>query len=326
MDDDGSFLSWNNTSFDDSMLEPNHFADGRLTLPPLEELGRPSSSQDYGTSETFEASASYEHTPSLTMSPYTAYTPDFGSFVGENERRLSQKTLVNPDPLQGHAEKSDLKRPCTPMDEDLTAKRSLLEHDDDKSSSSHPIKCRGCSMRFRRRCDLRKHEKTKHRAHEERPHACEHCSKRFIWPKDVKRHVARVHKDVFAGGRCRSGNKSSTNTSDTSGSKEGGSNTDASNTAFDVLLRDDTYNVSFHSKSDPRSDKANALFSCTNSDILNVCDMDFEALLRDDLYDDSFDSTTQQNFICKDNNITHHTFSTYTFPGEGSAPHRGARV
>jgi hypothetical protein len=50
----------------------------------------------------------------------------------------------------------------------------------------------GCFEVFDRQCDLTHHERI-HCNYEERPHACSMCDKRFLYPKDLRRHE-RVHQ------------------------------------------------------------------------------------------------------------------------------------
>jgi len=49
-----------------------------------------------------------------------------------------------------------------------------------------------CGRAFDRACDRRKHEKI-HQPQQARPHPCDTCSKRFWYPKDLKRH-AKLHE------------------------------------------------------------------------------------------------------------------------------------
>ncbi|KAK4505252.1 hypothetical protein PRZ48_003215 [Zasmidium cellare] len=58
----------------------------------------------------------------------------------------------------------------------------------------------------------------------------------------------------------------------------------------------------------------------------DVPETDFELFSQQDLSDDFFDPDMQQDWLCSNNNPAHHTFSRTHSPGEGSAPHRGARV
>ena len=44
-----------------------------------------------------------------------------------------------------------------------------------------------CCETFNRQCDLSQHERC-HLPYEERPHSCYFCPKRFLWPKDLRRH------------------------------------------------------------------------------------------------------------------------------------------
>lgn len=52
----------------------------------------------------------------------------------------------------------------------------------------------GCSEKFDRKCDLTQHERS-HMPYEQRPYACESCVRRFLFPKDLKRHE-EIHKNV----------------------------------------------------------------------------------------------------------------------------------
>lgn len=49
-----------------------------------------------------------------------------------------------------------------------------------------------CGRVFDRVCDRRKHEKI-HQPQQARPHACPTCTRRFWYPKDLKRH-AKLHE------------------------------------------------------------------------------------------------------------------------------------
>lgn len=46
---------------------------------------------------------------------------------------------------------------------------------------------RGCPEIFDRRCDLTQHERS-HLPYDQRPYGCESCEKRFLFPKDLRRH------------------------------------------------------------------------------------------------------------------------------------------
>lgn len=52
----------------------------------------------------------------------------------------------------------------------------------------------GCCERFDRQCDLTQHERS-HLPHEQRPYGCESCGKRFLYPKDLRRHDD-IHRNV----------------------------------------------------------------------------------------------------------------------------------
>lgn len=50
----------------------------------------------------------------------------------------------------------------------------------------------GCFEVFDRQCDLNHHERM-HLAYEDRPYPCEQCEKRFLFPKDLRRHEKTRH-------------------------------------------------------------------------------------------------------------------------------------
>lgn len=64
---------------------------------------------------------------------------------------------------------------------------------------SKPFSCEnpGCILRFERRSDLRLHMRS-HVRPDERPHKCDECSKRFIYPKDRRRHQMTHRKSCHS--------------------------------------------------------------------------------------------------------------------------------
>ncbi|KAK4496006.1 hypothetical protein PRZ48_013275 [Zasmidium cellare] len=55
--------------------------------------------------------------------------------------------------------------------------------------------CNQCGATFDVPSELRHHERN-HLPKESRPHACVHCGERFLYPKDVQRHIGRKHPGV----------------------------------------------------------------------------------------------------------------------------------
>lgn len=283
----GSFTNWNYGALGDSMFKPDPAILHGLGLHPLQSSGLASWATDHGIGHSFDASSSHSRTPALTISPFTSSMSDFGSFGGETNKLLSPNIPSKDDREPEGAKTSSTKRKQVLKTKSSAVKRYLKRgFDGDKTPASHPVECGECGMRFRQPGELRKHEKTKHISVEQRPRACSLCDKRFIWPKDVKRHEERVHKKAFTGIGHHSVNDS-----------------------FDHGPIGDVQR-----EDDPDLEMPDGPFA------------DFQLFFEDDDYDGSFDLTTQQDWLCANNNPHHNTFSRTHSPGEGSAPHRGARV
>lgn len=61
-----------------------------------------------------------------------------------------------------------------------------------RQASGFPCLEPDCSELFDRQCDLTQHERS-HLPYHQRPYPCEHCDKRFLFPKDLRRHE-RIHQ------------------------------------------------------------------------------------------------------------------------------------
>lgn len=64
-----------------------------------------------------------------------------------------------------------------------TSKRVKRKRQPAAFECTHP----GCTEKFDRWCDLNHHSRV-HLAYEQRPYPCEQCDKRFLFPKDLRRH------------------------------------------------------------------------------------------------------------------------------------------
>ena len=51
-----------------------------------------------------------------------------------------------------------------------------------------------CDEVFDRQCDLAQHQRS-HISHEKRPYACDDCDRRFLFPKDLRRHAKKHEKE-----------------------------------------------------------------------------------------------------------------------------------
>lgn len=280
-------LNWPYGVFANSLLGPDPNILGGLGLHPLQELGLTSWEEDHGPCQSFEASSSHSQTPSLTISPFTSSMSDFSSLADEPAKFSSPNMPSKDDQKIPCAEKSNAKRKHTPKTKSSGIECHLKKgFDSGKTSATHTVVCGECGMRFRQRGELRKHAKVKHTSMGQRPHACSQCDMRFFWPKDVKRHEERVHKRAATRKERHS----------LSGS-------------MDRTIVGD-----------------GPLEDVPDMEILGFPDTDFQLFLDDDDYDSSLDPTTQQDWLCEINNPDQNTFPRTHFPGEGSAPHRGARV
>lgn len=287
MESDGSFSNWTDGAFGDSMLEPDpNILDG-LGLHSLQQPAFASWVGDHRTGQSYDVSSAHSQTPSLTISPFTSSISDFDSFGGETDKMLSPSMAMKDDRGALYVEKSNMKRKQALKTKSAAVKRHLKKgFDGGKTPATHPIECRECGMRFRQQGELRKHEKAVHRSKGQRPHACSHCDKKFNWPKDVKRHEERVHKKAITGIGHRPPNLS--------------------------------FDPTFTGDGPPEYE--------LDSEMLVIPATDFQLFIDDDDYIPSFDPPAQQDRLCENNNPDHNTFSRTHSPGEGSAPHRGARV
>lgn len=248
-----------------------------------------------------DASSNRQPTPSLVMSPRTTHISDFEFESFDTDLGPSRTTVGNDGQRQPSEPDSGTMRPTSFCSKCASSKTRIKKTEHHKTSTSHPHKCKYCPMRFRQQGERRKHQKNVHGPKDKRPYACKGCGKRFNWPKDLLRHEKRVHKESTTVDR---------------------SEHDISQSLFNEAKAE----LNDISDEVDENEVPEAVFdSNMNSSGIGVLES-FMDVAPDD--DQPFDLSFQdfpQDWLCE-TTPEHDTFPRTLSPGEGSAPHRGARV